>query len=63
MAGVELVKRGQRVELTKGKNLSKINVALGWDTNKYAGGYDFDLDVSVFMATVDEVTGNQKVRD
>jgi tellurium resistance protein TerD len=46
---VELVKKGQRVDLTKGTNLSKINVALGWDTNKYAGGADFDLDVSVFM--------------
>lgn len=55
---VELLKRGQRVDLTKGKNLSKLAVALGWDTNKYAGGYDFDLDVSVFM-----VGENGKTRD
>lgn len=55
---VELLKRGQRVDLTKGKNLTKLAVALGWDTNKYEGGFDFDLDVSVFM--VDE---NGKTRD
>jgi tellurium resistance protein TerD len=58
VAGVQLVKKGTRVDLTKGTNLSKLAVALGWDTNKYAGGHDFDLDVSVFM--VDE---NGKTRD
>jgi tellurium resistance protein TerD len=55
---VELIKKGTRVDLTKGRNLSKLAVALGWDTNKYAGGHDFDLDVSVFM--VDE---NGRTRD
>jgi tellurium resistance protein TerD len=60
---VELLKKGQRVELTKGKNLSKVAVALGWDTNKYAGGFDFDLDVSVFMVTTDDRTGKEKTRD
>lgn len=55
---VVLVKRGQKVDLTKGSNVSRINVALGWDTNRYDGGHDFDLDVSVFM--VDE---SGKVRD
>lgn len=29
--------------------MSKITVGLGWDTNKYDGGKDFDLDVSVFL--------------
>ena len=24
-------------------------VGLGWDTNKYDGGHDFDLDSSVFL--------------
>jgi len=46
---VELVKRGQRVDLTKGRNVRKVNVALGWDVNRFDSGYDFDLDVSVFM--------------
>lgn len=55
---VELVKRGQRVDLTKGTNVSKIQVALGWDTNRYSGGHDFDLDVSVFLLGADS-----KVRD
>lgn len=55
---VELVKRGQRVDLTKGTNISKIDVALGWDTNPYDSSYDYDLDVSVFM-----VDSTGKVRD
>lgn len=29
--------------------LNKIMVGLGWDTNKYDGGAQFDLDASVFM--------------
>ena len=42
--------KGQKVDLTKGNpGLSKILVGLGWDTNKYDGGSDFDLDASVFL--------------
>ncbi|MCL2325099.1 MAG: TerD family protein [Proteobacteria bacterium] len=44
------LQKGQKVDLTKGNaNLSKIFVGLGWDTNKYDGGYDFDLDASAFL--------------
>lgn len=43
--------KGQKVDLTKSNpGLTKITVGLGWDTNKYDGGKDFDLDVSVFCA-------------
>lgn len=50
--------KGQKVDLTKGNpGLSKILVGLGWDTNRYDGGSDFDLDTSVFL--LDE---NGKVR-
>lgn len=42
--------KGQKVDLTKtNPGLTKVIVGLGWDTNKYDGGYDFDLDASVFM--------------
>ena len=42
--------KGQKVDLTKGNaGLDSILVGLGWDTNKYDGGHEFDLDVSVFM--------------
>ena len=41
------LKKGQRVSLDTGLKLAL--VGLGWDTNKYDGGYDFDLDASVFM--------------
>ncbi|WP_322906359.1 TerD family protein [Paenibacillus campi] len=41
--------KGQKIDLTKtNPGLSKITVGLGWDTNKYDGGGEFDLDVSVF---------------
>lgn len=42
--------KGQQVDLTKGNpGLSKIIVGLGWDTNKYDGGADFDLDAAAFL--------------
>lgn len=44
------LKKGQRVDLTKGnKGLQNVLVGLGWDTNKYDGAEDFDLDASVFL--------------
>lgn len=44
------LKKGQRVDLTKGNpNLTKLMVGLGWDTNQYDGGFDFDLDASAFL--------------
>lgn len=42
--------KGQKVDLTKtNPGLKKIIIGLGWDTNKYDGGHDFDLDASVFV--------------
>lgn len=42
--------KGQKVDLTKGNpGLSKLLVGLGWDTNKYDGGADFDLDAAAFL--------------
>jgi len=42
--------KGQKVDLTKNNpGLAKVVVGLGWDTNKYDGGNDFDLDSSVFL--------------
>ncbi|MBP2000846.1 tellurium resistance protein TerD [Paenibacillus shirakamiensis] len=41
--------KGQKIDLTKtNPGLSKVLVGLGWDTNKYDGGKDFDLDASAF---------------
>lgn len=46
---INLVK-GQKIDLTKGNpSLKKVIIGLGWDTNKYSGGFDFDLDASVFL--------------
>ncbi len=44
--GVNLSK-GQRVSLEKSMTLAL--VGLGWDTNKYDGGFDFDLDAAAFL--------------
>ena len=53
------LKKGQKVDLTKGNpSLSKILIGLGWDVNKYDGGYDFDLDAAAFL-----LGDNGKVRE
>ncbi|MCM1215050.1 MAG: TerD family protein [Lachnospiraceae bacterium] len=50
--------KGQKVSLSKeDPSLTQIAVGLGWDPNKYSGGYDFDLDASCFM-----LGANGKVR-
>lgn len=51
--------KGQKISLAKAAAdsgvaaLTKVNVGLGWDTNQYDGGYDFDLDASAFMLGAD----------
>lgn len=46
---ISLVK-GQKIDLTKGNSgLTKVVFGLGWDTNRYDGNVDFDLDVSAFL--------------
>lgn len=47
--GIQLSK-GQRIDLTKtNPGLVRAVIGLGWDTNKYNGGFDFDLDASAFL--------------
>lgn len=42
--------KGQKINLTKEvPGLKEAIIGLGWDTNKYSGGYDFDLDASAFL--------------
>ena len=41
------LQKGQRVSLDNSLKLAL--VGLGWDTNRYDGGFDFDLDASVFL--------------
>ena len=44
------LKKGQKVDLTKSNpGLKKIVAGLGWDVNKYDGGFDFDLDTAAFL--------------
>ena len=53
------LKKGQKVDLTKSNpGLTKILIGLGWDTNKYDGGFDFDLDAAAFL-----LGANGKVTD
>nr|WP_263326014.1 TerD family protein [Neobacillus sp. Marseille-Q6967] len=47
--GINLSK-GQRIDLTKtNPGLKKAIIGLGWDTNRYHGGHDFDLDACAFL--------------
>ncbi len=41
------LQKGQRVSLDSSMKMAIIG--LGWDPNKYDGGYDFDLDASAFL--------------
>ena len=41
------LQKGQRVSLDNSMKLAL--VGLGWDTNRYDGGNDFDLDASAFL--------------
>ena len=49
--------KGQKVDITKGNaGLSKLLIGLGWDTNRYDSGGDFDLDAMAYL-----LGGNGKV--
>ena len=53
------LKKGQKVDLTKtNPGLKEVLIGLGWDTNKYDGGSDFDLDAAAFL-----LKGDGKVTD
>ena len=42
--------KGQKVDLTKtNPGLKEVLIGLGWDTNKYDGGSEFDLDSAAFL--------------
>ena len=42
--------KGQKVDLTKtNPGLKEVLIGLGWDTNKYDGGHEFDLDSAAFL--------------
>lgn len=50
------LKKGQRASLDS--SMKWALVGLGWDTNKYDGGHDFDLDASAFL-----LGANGKIRN
>ena len=53
--------KGQKVDLTKSNpGLTNITIGLGWDTNKYDGGKDFDLDSSIFLLNAAGKCGRRK---
>ena len=47
--------KGQKIDLTKtNPGLVRAVIGLGWDTNKYSGGQEFDLDASAFLADAND---------
>jgi tellurium resistance protein TerD len=55
------LQKGQKADLTKtNPGLTKIVIGLGWDTNKYDGGSDFDLDTAAFLLNDTGKAGSEK---
>ncbi|MDR2519338.1 MAG: TerD family protein [Spirochaetaceae bacterium] len=55
------LQKGQKVDLTKDNpGLTKLLIGLGWDTKKYDGGADFDLDSSAFLLNQAGKAGSEK---
>ena len=53
--------KGQKVDLTKtNPGLDNVVIGLGWDTNRYDGGHQFDLDSSLFLVGSDGKVLNEK---
>lgn len=53
--------KGQKIDLTKtNPGLKNIIVGLGWDTNKYDGGQQFDLDAVAFLLNKEEKATSDK---
>lgn len=53
--------KGQKIDLTKtNPGLKNVLVGLGWDTNRYSGGDDFDLDASAFIVDGNGQAFNEK---
>lgn len=53
--------KGQKIDLTKtNPGLTNVLVGLGWDTNRYSGGDDFDLDASAFLVDANGNALNEK---
>lgn len=52
------LKKGGRIDLTKGTGLKVALAGLGWDTNRYQGSEQFDLDLTLFLCG-----GDKKVID
>lgn len=46
--------KGGRVNLTKDTGLKEAMIGLGWDTNRYQGSNDFDLDLVIFECDKDK---------
>lgn len=50
--------KGARMDLTKGTNVKRVSIGLGWDVPVYDNTKTFDLDASVFL-----LQDSNKVRD
>lgn len=48
------LQKGERIDLTKGTNIKKIQVCLGWDIKSNPSGQDFDLDASAFLLAAND---------
>ncbi len=54
------LKKGGRVSLTKDAGFVKGMIGLGWDTNRYQGSADFDLDLVIFECNAQKRCINER---
>ncbi|MCI9246281.1 MAG: TerD family protein [Clostridia bacterium] len=54
------LKKGERVNLTKEDGFVRGMIGLGWDTNRYQGSADFDLDLVIFECNAQKRCINEK---
>ena len=54
------LQKGQRISLDKSMKLAL--VGLGWDTNRYDGGYDFVCDLDGVLKEFDRVIGLDRLK-
>lgn len=48
------LEKGQKIELTKGSNITRFYVGLGWKAPTTQGGHEYDLDVSAILVGQDD---------
>lgn len=58
MMGLDIAKKGDRLDITKGRNIKRLKAVLDWKAQAAPGYPDFDLDVAVFSKDENDKVGS-----